>query len=157
MGDIYDRTRSDIENKGDLSALADLHSLSSGLKSLATELAAGGIEVCRRSMGGHGFGGGSGLVGLNADYSSKPTVEGDNWMITQQMARYLIKKAKLVATTPGFKPNNGTEKSLFLYWHRKADHSTILKPFTTFEDIVAAFEHRAAFLVRRISPLSCTY
>lgn len=35
---------------------------------------------------------GSGLVGLNADYLSKSTVEGYNWIITQQVAAYLIKK-----------------------------------------------------------------
>lgn len=153
MGEIYDKTRSDIENQGDLSALADLHSLSSGLKSLSSELAAGGIEICRRSMGGHGFGGGSGLVGLNADYSSKPTVEGDNWMITQQMARYLIKKAKLVATTPHLKPENRTEESLLRFWQsnsgdlRAPRTSRPLDVLKRDADIVEAFAHRAAFLV----------
>ncbi|UPL02885.1 hypothetical protein LCI18_013819 [Fusarium solani-melongenae] len=152
MGEIYDRTRSDIENKGDLSALADLHSLSSGLKSLSTELAAGGIETCRRSMGGHGYGGGSGLVGLNADYLSKPTVEGDNWMITQQMARYLIKKAKLVATSPNHKPENRTEEALSRYWQRNPGSPQTprtAKPLNLLnnnEDLVEAFEQRAAFL-----------
>ncbi|KAF5012777.1 hypothetical protein FDECE_1197 [Fusarium decemcellulare] len=152
MGEIYDRTRSDIEDKGDLSALADLHSLSSGLKSLSTELAASGIEICRRSMGGHGFGGGSGLIGLNADYLSKPTVEGDNWMITQQMARYLIKKAKLVATTPHFKPENQTEEALLRFWQRNSGNLQAANPGKGLDvlkndnDIVEAFQHRAAFL-----------
>lgn len=88
---LYNKSRETIE-KGDFGPLAELHSASSGLKSLCTTLAADGIETCRRAMGGHGFGGGSGLVGLNSDYLSKPTVEGDNWMITQQVAAYLIKK-----------------------------------------------------------------
>lgn len=91
MQSLYDRTRQNIES-GDFSALAELHSTSSGLKSLCTDLAANGIETCRRAMGGHGFGGGSGLIQLNNDYLSKPTVEGDNWMITQQTASYLIKQ-----------------------------------------------------------------
>lgn len=64
MYKLYYRTRENIE-KGDFSALAELHSTSSGLKSLCTTLAADGIETCRRSMGGHGFGGGSGLVEIN--------------------------------------------------------------------------------------------
>lgn len=148
MGEIYDRTRSDIENRGDLSALADMHSLSSGLKSLTTELAAGGIEICRRSMGGHGFGGGSGLVGLNSDYLSKPTVEGDNWMITQQMARYLVKKAKLVASSPNLKPGNHTEEALARFWQQRAKLARGLDVLNKDADIVEAFEHRAAFLVR---------
>ncbi|KAI8682254.1 Acyl-coenzyme A oxidase [Fusarium keratoplasticum] len=152
MSEIYDKTRSDIEDKGDLSALAELHSLSSGLKSLSTELAAGGIETCRRAMGGHGFGGGSGLVGLNYDYVSKPIVEGDNWMITQQMSRYLIKKAKLVASTSGLKPESRTEEVLLRYWHLNSE--TLQSPRTAKpldvinndRDIVEAFEHRASFL-----------
>jgi len=91
MQALYTRTRADI-SKGDFSRLAELHSQSSGLKSLCTDYAANGIETCRRALGGHGFGGGSGLIQLNSDYLSKPTVEGDNWMITQQTASYLIKR-----------------------------------------------------------------
>ncbi|KAF1921890.1 acyl-CoA dehydrogenase/oxidase C-terminal [Ampelomyces quisqualis] len=93
MYELYRTTtsRQTIEN-GDFGPLAELHSASSRLKSLCTILAADGIETCRRAMGGHGFSGGSGLVGLNSDYLSKPIFEGDNWMITQQVAAYLIKK-----------------------------------------------------------------
>ncbi|KAF2719386.1 acyl-CoA oxidase [Polychaeton citri CBS 116435] len=91
MHTLYRKARAEI-SRGDSSRLAVVHSQSSGLKSLCTELAANGIETCRRAMGGHGFGGGSGLIQLNADYLSKPTVEGDNWMITQQTSRYLIKR-----------------------------------------------------------------
>ena len=39
---------------GDFSLLAQLHVLSSGLKSTTTELASAGIERCRRACGGHG-------------------------------------------------------------------------------------------------------
>jgi len=66
MYELYHRSRQTIE-AGDFGPLAELHSASSGLKSLCTMLAADGIETCRRAMGGHGFGGGSGLVGLNAE------------------------------------------------------------------------------------------
>lgn len=66
MYSLYHSSRATIE-KGDFGPLAALHSASSGLKSLCTTLAADGIETCRRAMGGHGFGGGSGLVGLNAE------------------------------------------------------------------------------------------
>lgn len=100
MYNLYSKTRKNIE-KGDFSEIAELHSTSSGLKSLCTMLAADGIETCRRAMGGHGFGGGSGLVQINADYLSKPTVEGDNWMITQQVAAYLIKKMSTAVQKPG--------------------------------------------------------
>ena len=76
MRELYERTRQTNALDGDKAQLAELHSTSAGLKSLATDLAANGIETCRRAMGGHGFGGGTGLVQLNADYLSKPTVEG---------------------------------------------------------------------------------
>lgn len=66
MYTLYHKSRETIE-KGDFGPLAELHSASSGLKSLCTMLAADGIETCRRAMGGHGFGGGSGLVGINAE------------------------------------------------------------------------------------------
>ncbi|OAG36829.1 hypothetical protein AYO21_09002 [Fonsecaea monophora] len=102
MRRLYERTRKNDKtiDTVDQATLSELHSTSAGLKSLATTLAADGIETCRRSMGGHGFGGGTGLVQANADYLSKPTVEGDNWMITQQVARYLIKKVKDMVHAP---------------------------------------------------------
>ncbi|CAH0058043.1 unnamed protein product [Clonostachys solani] len=151
MGEVYDRTRSAVEEEGNLSNLIDLHSLSSGLKSLSTELATSGIETARRAMGGHGFGGETGLIGLSRDYLSKPTVEGDNWMITQQMARYLLKKAKLIVSQPGLKPSNRTESTLAQYWQINCDKklprtSRPLDVLNSDSDIVAAFEHRSSFL-----------
>jgi acyl-CoA oxidase len=64
MYTLYNSTREAIE-KDDFSSIAELHNLSSGLKSLCTTYAANGIETCRRAMGGHGFGGGSGLININ--------------------------------------------------------------------------------------------
>jgi acyl-CoA oxidase len=147
MGQIYDATRSSVD-AGDLSSLIDLHSLSSGLKSLSSDLAAAGIEICRRAMGGHGFGGGSGLIQLNADYLSKPTVEGDNWMITQQMARYLVKKAELVATTSQrFSPSNRTEVALNAFYQTRSAGQKDFRIYQDDSQLVSAFEHRAASLV----------
>ena len=120
MYNLYHQSRSTIES-GDFGPLAELHSASSGLKSLCTTLAADGIETCRRAMGGHGFGGGSGLVGLNADYLSKPTVEGDNWMITQQVAAYLIKKMADAVRDLDGPPKDGTDE-LFQYYLKNKNH-----------------------------------
>lgn len=149
MYNLYNRTRQNIE-KGDFSALAELHSTSSGLKSLCTTLAADGIETCRRAMGGQGFGGGSGLVQLNADYLSKPTVEGDNWMITQQVASYLIKKMTIAVKNPGAKTTDFTEELFGKYLVTRQSH----KPLHIFngdsiddEAIVEAFWWRAADMV----------
>ncbi|KAH7401569.1 acyl-CoA oxidase [Pyrenochaeta sp. MPI-SDFR-AT-0127] len=120
MYNLYHQSRQTIE-KGDFGPLAELHSASSGLKSLCTMLAADGIETCRRAMGGHGFGGGSGLVGLNSDYLSKPTVEGDNWMITQQVAAYLINKMTEAVKDPTAPPKDPTDE-LFQFYLKNRGH-----------------------------------
>lgn len=78
-------------DRGDFSALPELHALSSGLKSLCTDVAAGGIETCRRFCGGHGFSVLSGLPNLFASYVQNVTWEGDNNVMYLQSARYLIK------------------------------------------------------------------
>lgn len=153
MRQLYERTRNGIASDGDRvsedvdqATLTELHSTSAGLKSLATELAANGIETCRRAMGGHGYGGATGLVQLNADYLSKPTVEGDNWMITQQVASYLIKRVKERAHSLKSQALNKTDEHLkdFLY-------SRVRKPkFRVLEDdaeLVQAFHWRMAWLV----------
>jgi len=147
---LYNQSRSTIED-GDFGPLAELHSASSGLKSLCTTLAADGIETCRRAMGGHGFGGGSGLIGLNSDYLSKPTVEGDNWMITQQVAAYLIKKMQQCVEKPE-SPSKDPTDELFKFYLSGKDHKiseSYLNPASEEIDdasIVSVFQWRAAAL-----------
>lgn len=69
--------------------LADLHATSCGLKSLASSTAAEGLEVCRRACGGHGYSSFSGIGPWYSDYLPTTTWEGDNYMLTQQVARYV--------------------------------------------------------------------
>lgn len=76
--------------------LADLHATSCGLKALASTTAAEGLEVCRRACGGHGYSSFSGIGSWYADYLPTTTWEGDNYMLTQQVARYLLKSARSV-------------------------------------------------------------
>ncbi|KAK8200961.1 hypothetical protein M8818_006281 [Zalaria obscura] len=140
MHDLYRRTRAKVES-GDFTKLAELHSTSSGLKSLCTEIAADGIETCRRALGGHGFGGGSGLIQLNNDYVSKPTVEGDNWMITQQTASYLIKQMQAAATGKGAAKSSLEEACREHLLHRHA--FAPLDVLHSDTDVVEAFRRRA--------------
>lgn len=74
MYNTFDRSR----KRGDFAALPELHALSSGLKSLCTDIAAAGIEACRRTCGGHGYSMLSGLPTLFASYVQNVTWEGDN-------------------------------------------------------------------------------
>lgn len=148
MSRLYQATRKGISS-GDFSTLADLHSTSSGLKSLCTTLAADGIETSRRALGGHGFGGGSGLIQLNNDYLSKPTVEGDNWMITQQTAGYIIKKVEAAIKNPDGRATDATDANLkkFLKAKMYSDKGNKYNIFGKDDEaIVDAFRTRAADL-----------
>jgi acyl-CoA oxidase len=69
--------------------LADLHASSCALKSLSSSIAAEGLEVCRRACGGHGYSSFSGIGPWYSDYLPTTTWEGDNYMLTQQVARYV--------------------------------------------------------------------
>lgn len=69
--------------------LADLHATSCGLKALASTTAGEGLEVCRRACGGHGYSSYSGIGPWYSDYLPTLTWEGDNYMLTQQVARYV--------------------------------------------------------------------
>ena len=149
MYKLYYGTRKSIETSGDFSKLAEMHATSSGLKSLCTTLAADGIETCRRSMGGHGFGGGSGIIPLNQDYLSKPTVEGDNWMITQQTASYLIKRMTKTVEKPNVRPIDPID---IQYWHfvQKLKSHSNFKILDIEKELVEAFQHRASYLAYHV-------
>jgi acyl-CoA oxidase len=147
MGDLYEHTRKDISS-GDFSALAEMHSTSSGLKSLCTTIAADGIEVTRRACGGHGYGGGTGLIALNNEYLSKPTVEGDNWMITQQTASAIIKQVSAVIKSPDAIPSDLTSKNLQQYYKSRSydKAGNFFDVLHNDKAIVDAFSNRAAHL-----------
>lgn len=147
MQDLYARTRSDIES-GDFSTLAELHSTSSGLKSLCTELAANGTETCRRALGGHGFSEASGLVQLKNDYLSKPTVEGDNWMITQQCSSYLIKQMTAAIAHTSSTSKEPFQQSCRVYLSSRPHHQPL--PILSDDNaIVQAFERRSLHLTHQ--------
>ncbi|KAL3465672.1 acyl-CoA dehydrogenase/oxidase C-terminal [Aspergillus heterothallicus] len=142
MQRIYKDARKEIEN-GNFGSLAGMHSMSSGLKSFCTNLVADGIETCRRALGGHGYGGASGFTRLCPDYLSRVTVEGDNWMITQQVASYLIKRmGEAAAQSTGADPSH-------LEIFNALNTGCHLQPcdiFTSDVNIVHAFRRRASFL-----------
>lgn len=145
MYKLYYGTREAIEKSGDFSRLAEMHAASSGLKSLCTTLAADGIETCRRAMGGHGFGGGSGMIALNNEYLSKPTVEGDNWMITQQTAAYLIKRMTEVVKNPSLRPTETVDVQFLEFLGNKSG-SHDFDILGNGIELVKAFKHRASYL-----------
>jgi len=89
----------DLENKlrnGDYSTLPDVHATSSGLKAITTWMAAEGIEECRQRCGGHGFLRSAGLSDIYTGHLPACTYEGDNLVLCQQTARFLIKQARMI-------------------------------------------------------------
>jgi acyl-CoA oxidase len=123
--------------------LADLHATSCGLKALSSTTAAEGLEVCRRACGGHGYSNFSGIGSWYADYLPTTTWEGDNYMLTQQVARYLLKSARNVLK--GTAADNDTTRILKHYLSRR-DMGAAFDVLGKDEDLVAAFAWRAAFL-----------
>eukprot|EP01121_Diplochlamys_sp_Union-15-3_P017458 TRINITY_DN6146_c0_g1_i1.p1 TRINITY_DN6146_c0_g1~~TRINITY_DN6146_c0_g1_i1.p1 ORF type:complete len:676 (+),score=120.30 TRINITY_DN6146_c0_g1_i1:43-2028(+) len=76
---------------GDFSGLPETHATSAGLKAFASWIAGEGMEECRKCCGGHGYLQASGIPLLYADYIPACTYEGDNVVLIQQTARYLLK------------------------------------------------------------------
>lgn len=87
-----------LVNNGSVTKMevADIHASTSSLKSFTTTIAADGIEDCRKACGGHGFLMCSGLPELLTTYLQNPTVEGDNQMLPQQVAKVLLKVVESV-------------------------------------------------------------
>ncbi|PYI09777.1 acyl-CoA oxidase [Aspergillus sclerotiicarbonarius CBS 121057] len=123
--------------------LADLHATSCGLKALASTTAGEGLEVCRRACGGHGYSSYSGIGPWYSDYLPTLTWEGDNYMLTQQVARYLLKSARAVLAGKG--TNNDTSQILQAYLARR-DMGASFDILGNDADIVAAFAWRTAHL-----------
>ena len=98
--------------------VSDLHASISALKSFTTTILTDGIEDCRKACGGHGFLASSGLPELLTYSLQHPTVEGDNHMLPQQVARVLLKLVNAVA-------NN--DQSLIEEW-TQCDASYLLQP-----------------------------
>lgn len=78
-------------SSGNLTTLTDMHILSSSLKVYITENVSSGLETARRCLGGHGYSQASGIPRLAAAQVHLVTAEGDNWILSQQVARYILK------------------------------------------------------------------
>jgi acyl-CoA oxidase len=93
MKKLYDGLGEDLKSQN-FELLPEVHATSAGLKAFTTWIAADGIEECRRACGGHGYSKFSALPTLFANYVPAVTFEGDNYVLVQQTARYLIKSLK---------------------------------------------------------------
>ena len=83
-------------------AQAEMHALSCAAKPLAGWLARDGIQTAREATGGHGYSACSRLGLLRADHDPNLTYEGDNNVLMQQTAKFLVGavRAKLAKGRP---------------------------------------------------------
>ncbi|KAI8150134.1 acyl-CoA dehydrogenase/oxidase C-terminal [Fennellomyces sp. T-0311] len=150
---LYDLNQAEMA-KGNFNLLADLHASSSGLKSLTTTMAVEAIEDCRRACGGHGYSMFSGLGQFYQDYLPNATWEGDNYILTQQTARYLLKTFRNVVAGKAVPSEyNHTVNYLLQYLQNpkaKCPATTgadLLNP----ELILSAFGFRAAYGIAQVA------
>ncbi|KAI1317861.1 acyl-coenzyme A oxidase [Mortierella claussenii] len=153
MNSMYESMLSELM-EGDISSLPEVHAISSGLKSTCSTIAATGVEDCRKLMGGHGYSYFSGISHLWANYVPTNTYEGDNFLLTQQSARYLLKQFKQATTEPDTITSfskyvvKAADQEAFQAERCSAqDESDWLKP----EVQLAAFERRAGRLVAELA------
>ncbi|EJD04840.1 peroxisomal oxidase [Fomitiporia mediterranea MF3/22] len=78
-------------SRGETNSLPDMHIITSGLKVLTSTACVHGIEVARRSMGGHGYSAYAGLGKVYAEALPSVTYEGDNFVLDQQVVRAVMK------------------------------------------------------------------
>ncbi|OZJ05098.1 hypothetical protein BZG36_01355 [Bifiguratus adelaidae] len=81
--------------------LGDVHGLTCALKTYGSRRAAEGAEECRKAMGGHGYSAFSGISEMFASYIPSNTYEGDNFVLAQQTARYVLKELGKVQSGDG--------------------------------------------------------
>ncbi|KAK5400795.1 hypothetical protein LTR06_011255 [Exophiala xenobiotica] len=117
----------ELESGADL--LANLHASSCALKALTSTMAGEGLETCRRACGGHGYSAFAGIGSWYADYLPTLTWEGDNYMLTQQVSRYLLKTARQV-----LKPTSANSMKI------DNDTASILRDFQQRREVGAAFD-----------------
>ncbi|KAH8548711.1 acyl-CoA dehydrogenase/oxidase C-terminal [Umbelopsis sp. PMI_123] len=149
---LYNENQTNM-NAGNFTLLADLHASSSGLKSLCTTMAVQGIEDCRRACGGHGYSMFSGLGSFYQDYLPNVTWEGDNYVLTQQTARYLAKQFRSVAANKT-KESDMNFTSAYLYDYLQNPNSKCpaaeAADFMNPEVLLNAFRFRAASMVQKL-------
>lgn len=81
------------QSRGDMTQIPFNHATTAGLKAYATQSAADGAEDARRCCGGHGYSLLSGLPTIVAALLPMVTLEGENYVMYQQTARFLLKRA----------------------------------------------------------------
>ena len=90
----------EMKRTRDETLVADVHSLSAGLKAYTTSFTSAALSTCRECCGGHGYAAVNRLGALRSDHDIFQTFEGDNTVLLQQVDVWAV----LWAASP--KPQN---------------------------------------------------
>eukprot|EP00743_Colponemidia_sp_Colp-15_P006276 GILK01006752.1.p1 GENE.GILK01006752.1~~GILK01006752.1.p1 ORF type:complete len:716 (-),score=98.61 GILK01006752.1:237-2384(-) len=125
--------------------LNEIHSLASGSKPLASWIAQSGIQTCREACGGHGYLAVNRFGDLREDNDPNCTYEGDNSVLIQQTAKFLLTTLKAVLTGKKLKSPLGTVKYVeeVLVEDRIRCEATTESAICQVDVIVAALKQRA--------------
>ncbi|CAA2972893.1 acyl-coenzyme A oxidase 2, peroxisomal [Olea europaea subsp. europaea] len=84
----------EMKKSRDEELVSDVHTLSAGLKAYVTSYTAKSLSTCREACGGHGYAAVNRFGSLRNDHDIFQTFEGDNTVLLQQVAVYLLKQYK---------------------------------------------------------------
>jgi len=82
----------EMKRTKDEALVADVHSLSAGLKAYTTHYTNAALSIARECCGGHGYAAVNRLGALRSDHDIFQTFEGDNTVLLQQVAGLLLKE-----------------------------------------------------------------
>ncbi|KAJ6017430.1 Acyl-coenzyme A oxidase [Penicillium sp. IBT 35674x] len=86
----YDALQQSESGDGTSARLPFIHALASGLKAWSSTVACAGVEEARQMCGGHGYVALSGLPEILSAVSASLTFEGENYVLWQQLGKYLL-------------------------------------------------------------------
>uniref|UniRef100_H2Z2X0 Acyl-coenzyme A oxidase n=1 Tax=Ciona savignyi TaxID=51511 RepID=H2Z2X0_CIOSA len=137
LSNQYNAFTREMDNN-DISGLPELHALSAGMKAVVSEQCSDGIEILRKSCGGHGYSNASGIPIIWSSAVACCTYEGENTVMLLQCARYLVKCINQVQTTRMVGSvaylNNMTQSTC---------HVDSVSGFKQLDVLVACFQYRA--------------
>ena len=143
--DLY-QNMVELQEVEEFSTLPFVHTLACGLKAWSTQIAADGTEDARKMCGGHGYMLISGLPEIVASATAMATFEGENYVMWQQVASYLMKILESGSLPPAWEylSNSYTE-----------DNSCSARgiDFVSHDVVLHIFQRRASRLVQKVFAL----
>ncbi|CAJ0953827.1 unnamed protein product, partial [Mesorhabditis belari] len=139
---LYKKTLEMIK-EGDVTLMADLHAVTSGMKAVVSFEVGQGVEQCRMACGGHGYSAASRFPEIYGVQIGGVTYEGENMVMLLQLARYLMKAAEQAKKGEKLSP-------LTEYLNKKNGKSQLCaNSANNAQYLIEAFEHIARRLVLR--------